>query len=75
MKFKLHPYAEIELYEAIDYCEHAEPGLGRDFAEEIYSTIQRILLMPKAWPIIEDDIRRALVRRFPMQNFVYRNRK
>ncbi len=38
---------------------------GYDFAVEIYSTIERILAHPRAWPVIEEDIRRSLVRRFP----------
>jgi hypothetical protein len=39
--------------------------LGYDFAVEVYSAIERTMAYPKAWPIIEEDIRRSLVRRFP----------
>ncbi|HNC42173.1 MAG TPA: type II toxin-antitoxin system RelE/ParE family toxin, partial [Nitrosomonas sp.] len=35
------------------------------FAIEIYNTIQRSLIYPEAWPILQGDIRRCLVRRFP----------
>ncbi len=65
MNYSFHPEAESEFLEAIDYYEGKEKGLGYDFALEIYSTIERILAHSFAWPIIEENIRRALVRRFP----------
>lgn len=60
-----HPEAEIEFVKAVAFYEEREEGLGYDFAVEIYSTIERMLAHPKAWPFIEDDIRRLLVNRFP----------
>lgn len=65
MKYSFHPEAEIEFIEAIEYYEERESGLGYDFAIEVYSAIERMIAFPKAWPIIEEDIRRSLVRRFP----------
>jgi toxin ParE1/3/4 len=65
MNFSFHPEAEIELFEAIDYYEGCEAGLGYDFSIELYSSIQNILDYPNAWPILEDDIRQCLVNRFP----------
>ena len=65
MNFEFHPDAETEFNEAIDYYEGIELGLGYDFALEVYSTIQRSVSLPKAWSVIEGDIRRSLVRRFP----------
>ncbi len=65
MTFSFHPEAEKEFSRAIDYYEEAEPGLGYDFALEVYSTIQRILEYPKAWPKLDYEIRRSLVQRFP----------
>jgi hypothetical protein len=65
MTFSFHPEAEREFNLAIDFYEDKEKGLGRDFALEIYSTVERILAYPDAWPIIEEDIRRSLVRRYP----------
>jgi hypothetical protein len=63
--FSFHPEAESEFNRAIDYYEEIEPGLGYDFAIEVYSAIQRAVSFPKAWPIIDGEVRRALVRRFP----------
>jgi plasmid stabilization system protein ParE len=65
MRFSFHPEAEAEFNDAIDYYEDKEGGLGYDFAVEVYATIQRITAFPKAWPVMKNDIRRSLVRRFP----------
>ncbi len=65
MSYFFHPEAEKEFNEAIDYYEDIEPGLGYDFALEIHSTITRSVDFPKAWAILEGDVRKSLVRRFP----------
>ncbi len=65
MSFAFHPEAEAEFNAAIEYYEDVDPGLGYDFAIEVYSSIQRSVEFPKAWPVIETEIRRSLVRRFP----------
>jgi len=65
MKFIFHPEAEEEFEKTIEYYEKIQPGLGYDFAIEVYLTIQRITSFPGAWPIIEDNIRRCLINRFP----------
>ena len=66
MKYSFHPEAEAEFVQAIDYYEECGAGLGYDFAVEVYSAIERIMAHPKAWPILEEDMRRSLVRRFPL---------
>jgi len=65
VKVSFHPEAEEEFKAAIEYYEEKGVGLGYDFAIEVYETIKRSTAFPKAWPIIEADIRRSLVRRFP----------
>lgn len=67
MKFLFHPEAEAEFNDAIDYYEDKERGLGYDFAVavEVYATLQRITAFPEAWPIMKNDVRRSLVKRFP----------
>jgi plasmid stabilization system protein ParE len=59
-----HPAAESEFNAAIDYYEDIEKGLGYDFSLETFSALDRIIAFPKVWLIIEDGIRRSLVRRF-----------
>ena len=65
MTFSFHPEAEAEFIKAIEYYEKIESGLGLDFAIEVYATIQRSVAFPNAWPVIDGEIRRSLVRRCP----------
>lgn len=65
MSFRFHPEAERELREAVDYYQEIGPGLGFDLSVEVYAAIQRAVAYPRAWPVLEDEIRRAIVRRFP----------
>ena len=65
MTYRFHPEAELELREAIGYYEDIEPGLGYDFSIQVYSAIQRAVSYPRAWPVLEGEIRRVLTRRFP----------
>lgn len=65
MSFYFHPDAEAELNEAIRFHEDIEPWLGQDFAFEVYSAVQRAIAYPHAWSVIEGEVRRSLVKRFP----------
>jgi hypothetical protein len=65
MTFSFHPEAEEEFYAGIDYYEDCEVGLGFDFSVEIFTAVNNIINYPEAWPIVEDDIRRCLINRFP----------
>jgi plasmid stabilization system protein ParE len=57
--------ARHELREAIEYYEGLRSGLGRDFRDEVYSTVERIKALPLAWRPIGPNARRCLTRRFP----------
>lgn len=65
MTFSFHPEAEEEFHSAIEYYEDREAGLGYDFSVEVFTAIQNVVTHPHAWPLIEDDIHRCLVNRFP----------
>lgn len=65
MTFSFHPEAEEEFSAAIEYYEERETGLGYDFSVEIFTTIHNVTTHPDAWPVVEEDIRRCLVNRFP----------
>ncbi len=65
MTFSFHPATAEEFQEAVAYYENAEPGLGSDFSREVLLTIQRTVSFPEAWAVLEGDIRRSLVKRFP----------
>ena len=65
MKFSFHPEAEEEFRAAIEYYEDREEGLGYDFSVEVFTTIENVVARPDAWPLVEADIHRCLVNRFP----------
>ncbi len=65
MTFSFHPEAEEEFFAAIEYYEDCKTGLGYDFSIEVYTTIDRVISLPEAWTLLEPDIRRCLVNRFP----------
>jgi len=59
------PQAEEEARAAQRWYEEQQPGLGARFAGAIGEAIQRIVSNPSAFPVVHDEIRRAVVRRFP----------
>jgi toxin ParE1/3/4 len=65
MNFSFHPEAEEEFLAAIDFYERREMNLGLDFAVEVHAAIGRAAEHPKAWPVLEGDVRRCQTRRFP----------
>jgi plasmid stabilization system protein ParE len=65
MTFDFHPEAEAEFLEAIAFYEESEPALGEEFALEVYAAVRNILSYPKAWPVLEGEVRRCLTNRFP----------
>jgi toxin ParE1/3/4 len=60
-----HPAVAAELEEIRDYYESQSPGLGRDFVDEFERQMLAIATMPTRWMIVRNDIRRALMKRFP----------
>jgi len=65
MKFYFHPEANDEFAEAVSYYEDCQPGLGLEFAEELYATVTRISAYPTAWTPLSKTTRRCLLNRFP----------
>lgn len=65
MKFYFHARAEEEFDEAVAYYENCQSGLGLEFAEEIYASVQRIAAYPDAWAEMSKRTRRCIVNRFP----------
>ncbi len=47
------------------YYNQQVPGLGDDFVDEIEAAVGRILASPQTWHVVENDVRRYLVKRFP----------
>lgn len=65
MRFYFHHNAEAEFDGAVEYFEQCRPGLGLEFAQEVYATIARINEYPDAWPVMSTNTRRCLISRFP----------
>nr|MDO8118723.1 type II toxin-antitoxin system RelE/ParE family toxin [Candidatus Sigynarchaeota archaeon] len=67
MKLELifHPEAEREMNEAIAFYNLTMKHLGTDFLNEIEKVVKNIKDNPIAWPVIDLNVRRCLLRRFP----------
>ena len=65
MTFDFHPEAEAEFSEAVAFYATAEPSLGEEFSLEVFAAMRSILSYPNAWPVLEGNVRRCLVNRFP----------
>ena len=62
---RLLPPAEQELFDAARYYELQASGLGQDFLDKVKLALQDLASSTEQWPIVKDDIRRRLIRRFP----------
>jgi len=57
--------AETELDQAYQWYEQQQSGLGKQFLSEFDAAIRRITAFPKSYVLIDTDIRRCLIKRFP----------
>jgi plasmid stabilization system protein ParE len=64
-KISLHPIAELELWEAIDWYNAQKPDLGKSFAKEIQRLIRAIGNNPLQFPIAYSNRRKAVCVGFP----------
>ena len=69
----VRPAAANDLRSAYRWYEEQQPGLGEELLEEVQAVIDRMLLLPRAYPTVHRDTRRALVRRFPYGIFFRAN--
>jgi len=60
-----HPSAVEELSEAAAYYDARLHGLGKDFLEAIDQAVTKLQAAPKRFAIVQDDIRRCTLSRFP----------
>jgi hypothetical protein len=65
MRFWLHEAADAEFDAAVAYYKSCRPGLGIDFAEEVYAAIALARAYPQAGLAFSENTRRRLVKRFP----------
>jgi plasmid stabilization system protein ParE len=61
----VRPEAQTDIRKAARWYEDRESGLGLRFLREIRTSFQHINNNPLMFPTIEDDVRRALLHKFP----------
>lgn len=59
------PTAVAELREAFEWYEQQQLGLGSDFLAEIARIERHLRATPELYQRVEDEVRRATLRRFP----------
>lgn len=63
------PQAQAELFEARDWYEARQEGLGIEFSVAVDATVANISDRPLAYPRVHNEIRRAILQRFPYAVF------
>ena len=64
-RFIVRPLAEADLEQAANWHEEEQAGLGSRFLSDVDQVFERIRGMPLHFPVVSDNIRRALLRTFP----------
>ena len=59
------PEAEQDMLDAVQYYESQAPDLGLDYLSEVERAVHSISTTPETWPIVEGNLHRRLIRRFP----------
>jgi toxin ParE1/3/4 len=65
MRYRFIEEALNELIADGNYYNAQVPGLGEMFLDQVEDGITAILANPQTWRVIERDVRRYLVHRFP----------
>ncbi len=65
MTYRFADEALAEYIAAGQFYNRQVPGLGDAFADAVEAGVQKILSGPRTWRVVEDDVRRFLVARFP----------
>ena len=65
MRVRFLRAAADEFREAIEFYSAQKPGLGQEFRDEVFNSIERIKQLPFAWSPLSANTRRCLTRKFP----------
>ena len=74
MKVRLTPAAEAYVADILFWCRERGHDLPKNFLESLGACLNAIAKNPSAHAKVHDDIRRALLRRFPYCVFYVANR-
>lgn len=61
----VRPEAQFDVREAALWYEGREPGLGSRFSNEVRASLSLIANNPFRFPMLDEEVRRALVNSFP----------
>ncbi len=68
MRVRFSSAANGDVRKTLEYYKReASAEIAMDFHSELMGTIERIKKWPKSFPLIHDELRRALLNRFPFQ--------
>ena len=60
-----HPEAQQELIDTAVWYDDRREGLGDEFIDAVSDKVVEICRLPERFPIVHDDVRQAILRRFP----------
>jgi plasmid stabilization system protein ParE len=69
MQIRFVPEAEAELAEARTWYRSQREGLDVALMQRVDDALARILENPKAFPVVQSPLRRAIIRQFPFAIF------
>lgn len=64
-RLSFHRLAKEEFLDARDYYDDLVFGLGKNFVIEIEKCLNIIKSNPNAYPVLMDNIRKAVIMKFP----------
>jgi plasmid stabilization system protein ParE len=65
LRFIVRPLAEADLEQAANWYDEEQAGLGSRFLTDVDQVFGRIRTMPLQFPVVSDNMRRALLHAFP----------
>ena len=65
----IRPEAESDLEEAAIWYEKQRRGLGGEFIDEVRRTVRLLTENPYLYHVVHQNIRSALIRRFPFATY------
>ena len=66
--------ARAEFIESVEHYNEQRRGLGLEFSQEVWATIERIIRYPEAWSLMSKKTRRCRTNRFPF-GIIYQVRR
>lgn len=64
-RFIVQPQSDLDIQAAAVWYEDQKSGLGARFLSELNQVFRRIEDNPRQFPVVESEMRRALLRHFP----------